>query len=186
VNTACETSQANSKGYLPFFLLSLAALATPTTDVRTIIERSVIASQNDRNAAPEYTYFERVQTGKKGSKTYHDLMIDGSPYEELVSIDGKSLPPDMQQAEQLKLESVIRQRRGESEQQRTERIARYESDRRRDSLMMEQLTKAFDFRLLGAQNLDGFSVYVLKATPRPGYRPPNAETEALRGMQSEP
>jgi hypothetical protein len=183
VNTACRKKQIKTNGCLAVIFLSLAALATPATDVQTIIERSVIANQNDWNAAPNYTYFDRVQTGGKGSKTYHDLMIDGSPYEDLVAISGKPLLPDLQKAEQTKLESAIKQRRNESEQERVERIARYEKGRQRDSLMMEQLTEAFDFRLVGTQRLDGFDVYVLKATPRPGYQPPNLETEALTGMQ---
>jgi hypothetical protein len=169
-------------GYLTAILTSLAALAS-LPDVHAIIERSVIANQNDWHAAPGYTYFDRVRTGGKTSKTYHDLMIEGSPYEELVAVNGKPLPLDEQTAEREKLDEITTQRRSESEQERSERIAKYEKDRRRDSLLLDQLTKAFDFRLVGKQKLDGFDVFVLQATPRPGYRPPNAETRALTGMQ---
>ena len=37
----------------------------------------------------------------------------------------------------------------------------------RDHLLMEQLTKALDFKLLGEQKLGPYKVYVLKATPTP-------------------
>jgi hypothetical protein len=48
---------------------------------------------------------------------------------------------------------------------------------------MEQMTKAFDFELLGEQKVGTRTVYVLKATPRAGYQPPNMQAEALTGMQ---
>ena len=49
--------------------------------------------------------------------------------------------------------------------------------------MMEQLTKALDFKLVGEQRLGAQDVYVLKATPRPGYKPPNTEAKVLTGME---
>jgi hypothetical protein len=49
--------------------------------------------------------------------------------------------------------------------------------------MMEQLTKAFEFKLLGQQRLGPHQVYVLKATPRPSYKPPNMQAQVLTGMQ---
>jgi hypothetical protein len=48
---------------------------------------------------------------------------------------------------------------------------------------MEQLTKALDFKLVGEQKLGPYMVYVLKATPRPGYAPPNLEAKVLTGME---
>ena len=39
------------------------------------------------------------------------------------------------------------------------------------------------FKLVGEQRLGAQDVYVLKATPRPGYKPPNAEAKVLTGMQ---
>jgi hypothetical protein len=59
------------------------------------------------------------------------------------------------------------ERRKESQQQRGERIAKYEKERESDHLLMEQLTKALDFKLMGEQKLGPYEVYVLKATPRP-------------------
>jgi len=45
------------------------------------------------------------------------------------------------------------------------------------------LVKAFDFKLLSEQRLNGYDVYVLQAKPRPSYQPPNMETRVLTGMQ---
>ena len=48
---------------------------------------------------------------------------------------------------------------------------------------MDQLTKALDFKLVGEQKLGSYKVYVLKATPHPGYEPPNYEAKVLTGME---
>lgn len=51
--------------------------------------------------------------------------------------------------------------------------------------MMEQLTEAFDFKLAGQSKLRSFRVYLLKATPKSGYQPPNMDCQVLPGMQGE-
>jgi hypothetical protein len=151
-------------------------------DVATILTRSVGASEADWNAAPEYDYFEQDRKDG-GTRTYSVMMIEGSPYEQLVGINRKPLSPADQDHEQHKLEEVISRRRSESVSERSERIAKYEQERKRDHLLMQQLTLAFDFRLLGERRLGHYAVYLLQATPKSGYRPPNTETEVLTGMQ---
>lgn len=165
------------------FILSVLVALSLTSDVQTIIQRSVVVNRRDWKAAPEYSYFERVQKDRGLTRTYHVLMIQGSPYEELVAVNGKPLSPEQQAAEQLKLGRVVERRRAESPQERAQRIAKYEKDRTRDRLMLEQLSEAFEFKLQGSQKLGRFDVYKLEATPRRGYRPPNAETQALTGMR---
>lgn len=162
----------------------LAAFASPSTplDVHTIIQRSVEANAADWNAAPEYDCFERDKENE-GSKTYAELMLFGSPYERVLETNGTPLAPAKQAEEQQKLKDAIARRQSESEQQRAARLSKYEKERKRDHILMEQMTKAFDFRLLGEQKLDTHDVYVLKATPRAGYQPPNMQAEALTGMQ---
>lgn len=160
-----------------------ASSAVGQFDAKTIISHSVEANAADWKAAPDYDYFELDQLAGGGTATYKELMILGSPYERLVALNGKPLSPEREADEQRKLESAITQRRNESEGEMAERIAKYEKDRKRDQLMMDQLTKAFDFTLLGEQKLDAHDVYVLKATPRADYQPPSMETEVLKGMQ---
>ena len=165
------------------FILTVPALAVmPQYSAQTIVQRSVEANDADWKAAPEYDCFERDLQPGGGTKTYEDLMIAGSPYEQLVAVNGKPLSPQLQAQEREKREEVVTNRRNESERERAERIEKYEKDRRRNQLVMEQLTKALDFVLVGEQKLAGRDVYVLKATPRADYQPPTMETEALKGM----
>jgi hypothetical protein len=147
-----------------------------------IIQKSAQAIKHDWELAPEFECSERDREGG-GTKTYEDLMIAGSPYQKLISLNGKPLARDQAADEEKKLEQAISERQSESPQQRAQRVAKYEADQKRNHQMMEQMVKAFDFAVTGETRLDGHDVYVLRATPRPGYQPPNMETQALTGMQ---
>lgn len=165
-------------------LLPLLGFSEDSVDVHTIIARSVQANNVDWQQAPEYDYFE-TDRDEQGTKTYHVTMILGSPYERLVAINEEPLPQEREQAEQVKLEQAIAARRKESPRQKAQRIAKYERDRKRDHLLMDQLTEAFDFKLKGTQKLGPNEVYLLQATPRAGYQPPNTQTKVLTGMEGQ-
>jgi hypothetical protein len=160
--------------------LSLAAAAQ---DVQTIIQRSVQANDADWAADPHYDHYETDQEDGNPPKTYEVLMILGTPYSRLVAVNGKVLSEQQQAEQQRKLEHVISQRKAEAPQQRAARIAQWKKSRERDHVLMQQLTKAFDFKLLGQQKLGPHQVYVLKATPNPNYKPPNMQCQVLTGMQ---
>jgi hypothetical protein len=150
--------------------------------VNTIIQRSVAASDRDWLAAPDYTYLE-TDRSHDGSRTYRVSMIVGSPYRELVRVNGEALPPVAQAREQHKLDQITERRRRESPSERAHRVAAYRTGRERDHQMLNQLTKAFNFRLTGTESLGSRSVYVLDASPRPGYVPPARDTRVLPGMR---
>ena len=147
-----------------------------------IIQRSVAANQKDWQTSPDYSYLERDKD-RNGTKTYQVSMLLGSPYSSLIAVNGEPLSLEDRERERQRLEQVTEQRESESPDKQEERIRKYERDRERDHLMMEQLADAFDFKLLGEQKLEGVDVYVLSAKPRPGYQPANMETKALSGMQ---
>lgn len=156
--------------------------ASAQTDVATIIRKSVDANNRDSAANPQFDYSERDST-RQGSKTYQATMLYGSFYERLVEIDGKKLSPSQEAAQDRKFRQAVARRKAESPQQRKARIAKFEAERRRDHAMLSQLTAAFNFELQGEQQLSGRKVYVLKATPRRGYRPPNRDCQVLPGME---
>jgi len=163
-----------------FFLM----LRAGTMDVQTIIQKSVAATEEDFKLAPQYNHKEQDRTSE-GPKTYQVTMIEGTPYQRLIAVNGRPVSPQQAEEEKKKQEKAVRERRAESAQQHQERIAKYEKERKRNHAMMEQLTRAFKFQLLGQGKARGFTVYILKATPRPGYQPPNLETQVLLGMQGE-
>ena len=150
--------------------------------VATIIRRSVEANNRDWAAVPEFDNRERDRT-KDGDKTYSVTMLYGSPYQRLIAMNGRPLKPDKDKEEQKKYEQAVEQRRHESADKRSARIAKYEAERKRDRNMIDQMTAAFDFHLVGEKDIDGRRVYELKATPRKGYQPPNRDSQVLTGMQ---
>ncbi|HJS99379.1 MAG TPA: hypothetical protein VJ756_09820 [Terriglobales bacterium] len=172
----------HSMGRVIVFVLLLTGVVW-AQDVETIIQRSVQANESDWAADPQYDHYETDQEDGDPPQTFEVQMILGSPYKRLVAVNGKELSPEQQQAEGAKMQQVIARRRAETPEQRAQRIAKWEKDRKRDHLMMEQLTQAFEFKLLGQQRLGTHQVYVLKATPRPGYKPPNMQAQVLTGMQ---
>lgn len=151
-------------------------------DVPTIIKKSVEANNRDWDADPLYDYTEQDHDAS-GTKTYEVTNVLGTPYERLVAVDGKQLTGSRKAQEQKKYNQMLAQRKSESPQQRAKRIAKFQAERRRDHEMLSQLTKAFDFTLEGEQTLADRKVYVLKATPHRGYRPPNRDTQVLPGME---
>jgi hypothetical protein len=170
---------AGSKIKCSTFVLTLVASISlfAQMPVETMIQRSVEANKLDWKLEPEFTHFERDKENGR------DKTIEGSPYQRLVGVNGKPLSEQEQKDEQQKLEQTISQRQHESQRQRAQRIGNYEKDRKRDNLLMQQLTEAFNFSLVGEEKLGPYDVYILQATPRPGYRPPNNETKVLTGMQ---
>lgn len=157
-------------------------MALAQNDVAAIIRKSVQANDRDWAANPQFDYYERDRTSQ-GSKTYQVTMLYGTPYERLIEVNGEKLSPAQESAQQRKFRQAVSQRKRESPQQRKARIAKFEAGRRRDHVMLSQLTDAFNFAPQGEQQISGHKVYVLKATPRKGYRPPSRDCQVLPGME---
>lgn len=169
------------------FLSALLVLGnvqlTAQVDVATMIQRSVEANNRDWDADPQFACTEQDLDAKDGRKTYEVTNVLGTPYERLIAINGKPLSASQKADEQRKYDRMLSERKSESVEKRAERIAKFQADRRRDHAMLGELTKAFDFHLQGERKLGPYKVYVLNATPRHGYRPPNRDTEVLTGMK---
>jgi len=156
-------------------------VAPAGNNVQTIVQQSVAANNRDWQALPQFNHYERDGFGRH-TKTYQILRIYGSPYRKLVAIGGEPISAAEQAAEKDKLERAIAERRDESAEARASRIAEYQKQRQQEHVMIQQLSAAFDFRITGQRRLAGHEVYVLEATPKPGYQPPNRDSKVLTGM----
>jgi hypothetical protein len=164
--------------------LALAAAAQVDLPVEEIMARSVQANKANWKVQDQYDYSMKVEQGGH-SKTYDVLMIAGSPYHRLVAVDGEPLATSQDAEQELKLKQTIAARRKETPEQRTKRIAEWERTRQRNEFLIEQLTRAFQFEMKGKRQQEGHEVYVLAATPREDYRPPNNQAKVLAGMKGE-
>ena len=163
------------------------AATIPSPNVEQIVQRSEQAIAADWSHAPEYSYLERDVESKRDSrpsvKTYQVLMIDGSPFNRLIAVDDKPLPPAQQADEVRKLQYEIQRRQEESERARQKRIEKYLKERRQDSALLKGMMSAFDFRLVGEETVDGHECWVMDAIPKPDYEPTSRETKVLKGMR---
>jgi hypothetical protein len=163
-------------------LLTLSISAPAQDSAASIIRQSAEANDRDWVAAPEFDHSERDRNQNR-DRTYAVTMLLGSPYERLIATNGHPLSLTEQEEEQTKYQDAVEKRQRESRAARMERIAKYEAERKRDHTLIEQMTTGFNFKLLGDKNLKGRRVYVLKATPRNGYLPPDRDSEVLTGME---
>jgi hypothetical protein len=169
-------------------LLTFRALPAvlPSSEAVQIVQRSVANTNADWAAAPHYNFTERdiaYEHGRRTTKTYDVLMIDGSPYDRLTAIDDRPLSPERAAEEERKLQQETARRKHESAGARHKRIAEYQNERHQDHALMAEMAKAFDYQLLGQENVDGRRCYVLAATPRRSYEPINRDTKVLKGMR---
>jgi hypothetical protein len=148
-----------------------------------IVRQSASVTEADRKVNDEYDYYQTDLESDGSHKTYAVRMLYGSPYEELVAIDGKPLPPDQHQEEQRKLWKEVSRRKHESPDEHAQRVAEYQKEQTRDRRFMDEFLTAFTFKLIGEQQLDHRSVYVVDATPRPDYRPTDRDSKVLTGMR---
>lgn len=153
-------------------------------NAQAIIEKSVAVNAADFKAAVNFNWVETDKTGRSSKKSVV-TMIEGTPYYRLIAMNGKPLSKSQETQEEKKQQQVIAQRRAETTEQRRDRIEKFKKERRRDNAMMEELTKAFNFTLLGQRTVRGYPAYALRAMPRPGYKPPSMELQVLTGMQGE-
>lgn len=166
-------------------LLLFGRLSDPVAaepDVSSIVQHSVTATHMDWTAFPSYSFHEEDRENG-GSRTFAVSMILGSPYRRLIAVNDRPLSPSDQEQQQRRMEEAIAKRRVETPSERAERTEEYRKGRERDEAMMTQLTQAFDFTFLRQARLGSYEVYVLKAAPKPGYRPPNVHAEVLTGMK---
>jgi hypothetical protein len=163
-------------------LLFLCLLASAQDNAASIVQKSAEANKRDWAAGLQFDDCERDRD-KDSDKTYAVTMLFGSPYQRLVAVNGRPLQPAQQRQELKKFEEAKAQRRRESPQQRSQRISKYQVERKSEQTLFEQMTTAFDFHLIGDQTVDGHTVYAIGATPRKGYRPPNRDSKVLTGMQ---
>lgn len=174
-------------GFLTLVLWNLMpAVTLPTIqpDANTIVQRSVNALKSDWQAEPKYDFVEHDAKNHE-STTYRVMMILGSPYKLMQAVNGKLLSSEDQQEEQRKLQAAVAERCRESKMQTRKRITNYDKGREHDHFLMQEMTKAFVFSVMGETTIDGRDAWHLQASPKPGYQPPNREAKVLTGMKGE-
>ena len=165
---------------VPCLLLLTAVLGLQGEDAREIVHRVAEHDQQNSKSAPKYTYVQRQETREldhagqlktRKIETWQVTYLDGTPYRQLVGRNDRPLAPDEQKAEGDRQRWNAEQRRMESMEERARRVAEWQRriDRQRDPV--KEMPDAFDFTLLGEEQLHGRAVYRIDGTPKAGFKP---------------
>jgi hypothetical protein len=170
-------------GVFAVLVATTSAFSIEKPSVQTIVERSVAAENADWAAQPGYNFMQTERDDDGPANTYRVMMILGSRYRELTAVNGQPLSQAAQAQQKQVLQQEIARRQRETPDQRAQRIAAYRKNRDQEHTMLLQMAKAFNFHEAGEQEIDGHKAWVLDATPRAGYQPPNQRAKVLTGMR---
>lgn len=146
------------------------------------ILRVAKATLSDWERTPDYDYCVSVRKGEQ-TRTYVGSMLEGSPFEQLVAVNGIPVSND-RLSEEVSAIEVERMRRGkETLEEHEHRVAQYQKQLERYFTLLRELPKAFRFDESGAAAVGAWQTDIFRVTPRPGYRPRGIETQVLTGMQ---
>jgi hypothetical protein len=180
--TARETvpPPAASEWMMRYFMLMLCLAATAAAqDAGEIMRRALAEDSAAAAIARNYTYLEHQEVrtldgGKlkvRESNTYDVTLLEGSPYRRQVAHNEQPLGPKEERKEEEKLARSIEERRHETAEQRQQRIEDWHRKEEKQHEPLHEIPDAFFLRLAPEETRDGRDVYVVDATPKPGYKP---------------
>jgi hypothetical protein len=141
-----------------------------------VAENDIENDKKQRN----YTYVEREvekmlngkgQTKSTETKTYEILEIYGEQVQRMTEKNDKPLSVKEVAKEDEKVQKIIDKRKNESAKEREKRLRLEEKDREESREWMREISDAYNFSLIGTENLSGREAWVIAAEPRPGFVP---------------
>jgi hypothetical protein len=143
--------------------------------------------ENDKRQR-DYTYIDReVQNNLDGKgqtksteiKTYEILEIYGEQVQRLIEKDDKPLNARDAAKEEEKIQKVIDKRKNESEEERKKREEKQEKEREDGRKFVKEVADAYNFKLVGTEDVGGREAWVIDGEPRPGYEPKMKDAKFL-------
>jgi hypothetical protein len=164
----------------------------PTHDPKEIVRRALDVDQSDFQLARDYTFEERDDMKfldkhgavKKREITTSDVTIlYGQPYTRRIQKDDKPLSEKDERKEEEKVDKFIAEHKNESDKEREKRLAKQEKERQEGRAFVRDVINAYDFRMVGDEQVDGHDTYVIDATPRKDFRPTQPHADVLPKLQ---
>jgi hypothetical protein len=166
--------------------------ALPAQDAREIVRKSVELDQANWMRMKDYTWVAKEtersldskgQVKSEESEQWETVVLYGEPHRRMLERNGKPLNDSDKRKEQLKLDKAVAKLEGETEAQRSHRLAEVEKQREKDRDFLREVTDLYDLRIVGEDKIDGFDVWVITATPKPGYQPKRRDARPLMKIQ---
>ncbi len=157
---------------------SAATHPDPHPDIAAIVQQSLQRELMNSRLLDNYVYEAKEATTtydvaghptKSESKVTEYLWVDGSRYKRLVEENGKALTGALALREQRKLDEELAKRRHESAGDREKRQADEVRRRQESRQTRDEAVKAFNFHLMGEENVGGVKCWKIAADPKPSY-----------------
>ena len=164
-------------------------------DPETFMKKVREAARLDYEIQKEFSYLEqrrdirvsllgKVTVGPSRTFEVYPSSIPGRTYKRLIAVDGKPLDPAelaRRDAErQQSLREAEERRRAESPKQRAERLKEEAEEWQQRNAVLDDAIAVFRVTFTGRERIDGTSVLVGKATPRPEARVTTREGRWLK------
>ena len=143
---------------------------------RVVADKDIENDKRQHN----YTYIDReVQNNLDGKgntksteiKTYEILEIYGEQVQRLIEKDDKPLGAKDAAKEEEKIQKIIDKRKNESDDERKKREEKQEKEREEGLKFVKEVADAYDFKLVGTEDVGGREAWVIDGEPRPGFEP---------------
>ncbi len=152
--------------------------------LRVVADKDI---ENDKRLR-DYTYIEREvrhnldgkgETKSTEVKTYEILDIYGTQVQRLIQKDDKPLDAKEAAKEEEKIQKIIDKRKGESDEDRRKREEKEVKEREDGRKFVREVADAYDFKLVGTEEVGGRAAWVIDGEPRPGFQPQMKESKFL-------
>ncbi len=169
-------------------LTSIFVCPVRAQDAREIVRKSVELDQANWLRMKDYTWIanesdrsldSKGQVKSTESSKWETVVLYGEPHRRMLERNGKPLTPDEQRKEQQKLDRSVAKLETETDAQRQRHLEEYEKQREKDRDFLREVSDLYDFRLEGQDKIDGLDVWVISATPKPGYEPKRRDARPL-------
>jgi hypothetical protein len=164
----------------------------PTNDPKEIVRRSMEIDRRTLELARNYTCQQREvvkHLDKHGDvkstevKTFDISFYYGEEYSRLILVDDKPLDDKQKKKEDEKLEKFLAKYRNESEEDRQKRRDKERKDRQESRAYRLDVANAYDFRIVGEEELEGVNTWVIEATPRKDFKPTQPHADMLKKIK---
>lgn len=164
---------------LPALFAGEPSPAWETPDGARQLVRTAVA--NELQTGPDHRFMFRVTTEKNGLvQVRENIETDDGVVARLVAVNGQSLTPQQQAAEDARLQKLLHDPHAWAKKRKEQ-----QEDEARTQRMMQAMPDAFLFQYEGAEPGPWGEMVRLKFSPDPAFKPPSRETEAFQGMQGE-
>jgi hypothetical protein len=152
--------------------------------LRVVADKDI---ENDKRQR-DYTYIDREvenkldgkgQTKSTEVKTYEVLEIYGEQVQRLIAKDDKPLDAKEAAKEEEKIQKIFDKRKNESEEERKKREEKAVKEREDGRKFVREVADAYNFKLVGTEQVGGRDTWVIEGEPRPGFEAQMKEAKVL-------